>query len=126
MRILIIDDATKKEIKRVVDFAEANPYSLDDLFDIKNKQKKCAGDSKDYTAYIPVGYKMVFSIEHQPKGAVRHLSVSVDKKGKMPNPEAVKEIMKEVGFFNQLENCLVDFEEFSPGYHAVNVIEYKK
>ena len=44
MRVVIIDDNVKRRIQEVKAFAEANPYTFDDLLDMMNKQKPKAGD----------------------------------------------------------------------------------
>jgi hypothetical protein len=91
--------------------------------DIVNKQAPPPGDNKNFVVEIPVGYRVVYTIEDQPAGKVRHLSVSVDKAGKVPSITAVQEIMRMIGFKGELNECKVDFERFSENQDAINVLE---
>lgn len=126
MRVLIIDEVAKERINQVIGHAEDNVFSFDDLLDIYNKQATSAGDMTAYTTYLHRGYKVVYSLEMQPMGKCRHLSVSVDKAGKLPSIDAVELIMKEFGFRGSIEDCNVSMEEFAPNHQAVNVIEVIK
>lgn len=65
-----------------------------------------------------------FSYEEQPAGICRHLSVSVERKGMLPSPEAVGMVAEAFGFttFPPVEGEIW-IEEFEPGHSAINVIE---
>lgn len=124
MRALIIDEAIKNTAAAVVKHAEENVFSMDDLLDISNGSAKSVGNRDGFTFEIPMGYKVVYSIENQVKGKLRHLSVSVDTPGKTPHPQAVSEIMKLVGFENDISEVFnVSLEPLDGGITAVNVIE---
>ena len=72
---------------------------------------------------LPIGYRCVYSEEFQPKGLSRHLSVSVERPGKLPSIEAVAMIELAFGFESKdiyAGNCCVFLEE---AQRAVNVIE---
>jgi len=73
---------------------------------------------------IPNGYRAAISFEEQPAGIVRHLSVSVDKPGKLPSVESVGVILEEFGF-DPLNRGTSEIwlEEFDPGHQAVNVAQ---
>lgn len=126
MRPLIIDENVKHSLAKIVAYAEKHIYTMDDLLDIKNKQMEAAGDVKENVCILPFGYRVVFSIEQQTPGKVRHLSMSVDTPGNLPNQYSVKEIMKIIGFENELEECIVRLETFAPNHQAVNVWELIK
>lgn len=123
IRPLILDEEAIEKINRMVAHAETHIFTMDDLLDIYNKQGTIAGDMEEFTVVLPFGYRIVFSIEVQNPGKMRHLSMSVDEDGKLPNPVAVQEIMKATGFTNELENCLVKLEDISPTRQAINVME---
>jgi hypothetical protein len=107
----------------LVAYAEKNPVSMDELLDTVNKQAKPVGDFSQHTLNLPFGYRLVYSIEEQPKGRIRHLSMSVNEDEKLPNEFVVREVMKLIGFKNELENCMVKLENISPKRQAVNVLE---
>lgn len=123
MRPFIIDEEIKNKFKALAIHAERNPFSMDDLLDIYNKAEKPAGDYSEFTLVLPFGYKVVYSIEQQVKGDVRHFSISVDADGKLPNIVVVQECLKLLGFKNKLENCIVRLEDYAPKRQAINVLE---
>lgn len=121
MRALIID---KEPIKRLREYAEANPIEVNAGVVLDNKIPR-AGDNPLLTLEIPVGYRICFSVEkqkfeNQPLLHVRHLSVSVDDPKKLPSIPAVEAIMKELGFVGNIdeqENVWIEDER------AINVIQ---
>lgn len=120
MRLLVINDEVRSTIKKLIEYAESHQYSLDDLLDIKNKQLSVAGDEPEFSCEIPDGFRVVYTIENQPMGKVRHISISISgEKGKLPNPAAVEMIISEFGFKNKLEDCHVSIEKDI----AINVID---
>jgi len=122
-RPLIITPEIKEELLSLKEYAEKNTYSMDDLLDMYNKQKPVAGDVKEHVRYIPVGFRIVFSTENQIKGFIKHLSVSIDEDNVLPGIPAVQLIMKELGFENELEDCLISIEEISKTRKAISVIQ---
>jgi hypothetical protein len=122
--MLIIDEATRQRIAEVVQYAEAHTFSLDDLLDVHNQEPdaQVAGDMEDFVCYIPLDYRVVYSIEDQPI-RVRHLSISVSTPGRLPSVAAVAEIMRWFGFVSQLSDCMVQLEAIGPDRQAVNVWE---
>jgi hypothetical protein len=123
MRPFIIDNSLRQRLYELVQNAEANIYTIDDLLDIYKKRKPPPGDLKNFTATLPFGYKIVYSIEVQLTKRVRHLSVSVNQQHKLPNVEVVKEIMRTIGFTNDLKKCFVKLEDIGPFHQAINVFE---
>lgn len=125
MRIFVVDDQLKEQIKKLIDFAEANPFTMDDMLDVFNKAEVPPGDREGYSLVTPFGVKMVYTIEKQLVGDVRHLSVGVNKDHAFPDPEIVKEIMRLFGFKNEIEKCHVHIEKINETRGAINIIELK-
>lgn len=122
MNVIIIDASIQEELKQLRQFAEENPLCMDDVLDMKNRQLIL---DKRHVAFVPADYRVMFSIEWQPKGEARHMSISlVNQPGKLPHPEAVKMIMPLLGFKNPLEKCFIYKEEFKPGHEAIDIVEY--
>jgi hypothetical protein len=69
---------------------------------------------------FPGGFHAAFSIEQQPAGFCSHLSISVERKGKMPSLEAVQMIAEEFGVPFPPDKAWN--EEFEPGQYAVNLL----
>lgn len=122
MRALVIDETAKSSIADVCYHADENRIDSMEL------QARLAipdgyspvGDDPNHCCYLANGFKCVFSIEEQPCGWARHLSVSVAAIDKMPNIEAVKMIMCEFGIENPLDECYVYIEDSLP--KSVNII----
>ena len=121
IRPLIIDDSVKESLKSLANHAAKNPYSTDDLLDLMNKQIPPPGDLPEFVRELPFGYRVVFTIEHQPVGNVRHLSMSVDSPDMMPNVESVKAVMEILGF-DSIENCKIYPEDLG-SRQAINILE---
>lgn len=63
MRPFIVDDTVKQVIAELVQYAEKNPFSMDDVLDVYNNDMKAPGDMKEYSRVLPFGYHIVYSIE---------------------------------------------------------------
>lgn len=87
MRPLVIDDAARAQIARVLAYAEDNPYVPAD---------PTPSDNPNYVAHLGT-YRCVFTFTNMPEACYRHLSVSVPG-AKYPNPAAVFMIAHEFGF----------------------------
>lgn len=136
-RLLIINAATKTAIAEAVRRARETPVPLAittqsahvehvHTLTLSDKAKRTYPPRpKPQQVPIDYGFMAMFSFEDQPAGLVRHLSISVDAKGKLPRPEAVAMIAREFGFQHVPPDgdCLFWSEEFEPGHFAFNVVE---
>lgn len=120
MRALLIDETAKSSIAKTVFFAEENRYPRFQMISLMNGNIPTPGDIEGHCCYLADGFKTVFTIEEQPMGWCRHLSVSVASMDKLPHIEAVKMIMKEFGIEKSLEDCHVYIEDSFP--KSVNII----
>jgi hypothetical protein len=122
MRALIIDETAKAAIAAVCEYADEN------RIDFKEIQARVAipdgyspiGDDPNHCCYLVDGFKCVFSVEEQPCGWTRHLSISVAAIDKMPHIEAVKLLMPEFGIEKPLDECHIYIEESVP--KSINII----
>lgn len=122
MTVLAIGPEEKEALRSLKEYAEANPMSMDDLLDIINGDIGNAGNFAEFTRHIPFGYRVVYSIEQQIPGDIRHLSVSCQKQA--PSPEAVELIMKEMGFEENSTGYTKTFtEDIGEGKIAINVVQ---
>lgn len=85
---------------------------------------------EEYPAHqIRLGtYRAAISFEEHPGGLMRHLSVSTHRKGKVPTPTVVGIVAEAFGFsgWPPKRTYRVWFEEFEPGWAAVNVAEVER
>ena len=133
MRALIIGDEERAAIEAAVKHAAAHPISLETVkrlattipqggdLALADRPKEFHRPESEHVE-LPGGYRASISFEQQPIGLCRHLSVSVDTPGRVPNLLAVGMIAEAFGFVKGMERKIW-VEEFDPGHHAVNVVE---
>lgn len=117
MSVLIINDEAKKEIAKVIQYAQKNPVTKTMI-----EKGFTVGDNAQYVCYLQTKYRCAFSFELQPCGWCRHLSVSVDNPGKLPAIPAVELIMEEFGFEGDIHNQIHVWMEPPEDPYAVNVL----
>lgn len=129
MRILEISDETKAICKALVERAQARPTTYEQVVEMSKDAAaadKFNDDNDELTVTIPRGYVICYTEEYQrPDVRCRHLSVSVlrGKPDTGPNPVAVMEIMKMIGFANHLGRCAVYVGKLPDRRLCINIIE---
>ncbi len=132
MNPVMIDDTVREGIKQLRDLAFANPVALETLKAAAERMNINDHTTRDsefdalqdrFAILVPMGYKVVFTVEHQPMGMCRHLSMSSPTPGRAPIPAAVQMVMDEFGFEHPLQECHVYPEKFGDNWVAINVIE---
>lgn len=118
-RPFILNEQIKESLLSLKKYAEEHPFTIEDLENIINNKFLVPGDRNEFRRYIPFGYKVVLTTEKQEPGLIRHLSMSVDTRGKLPNKYVVQEVMKILGFKSKLSECMISLEEAG----CVNVLE---
>lgn len=118
MQALLWDEKVKGDLQRLKEYAERHHFSIDELLDRMNGST-APGDMPEFCCIIPVGLKVVYTIEPATTGQlIRHLSVSY--RDKTPSVPIVELIMTELGFKSKLTDpgCNVAREG-----EAINVAE---
>jgi hypothetical protein len=121
-RPLVISPEVQTAIKKVKSYAELNHIPLGDVKKMASGEMEPIGNDDEHSCLIPFGFRCVYSIEEQPTGTFRHLSVSVDAPGKYPAVEAVNMVMKEFGFLQRLGSKEIHIWEEKEA-DAINVLE---
>lgn len=103
IRPLIIGDIERGNLQKLKEYAEANPISMEDLKSTVVGAKPPIGDDARHAVYLPVGYRVVYSVEQQMPGIMRHFSISVPEKGKFPNMHVVNELIGILGFKEKVD-----------------------
>jgi hypothetical protein len=134
-RVLAIGEKERAAIKAAIERAAKRPITKEMLaafhvkdagahltLEMRKQQFGADWDKRPKSEFVnlPVGYLAAISFEEQPIGLCRHLSISVDKPGALPNPAAVEMIMKEFGCDHLLAAPWI--EEFEPGHEAINIV----
>lgn len=92
MRLLLLHAEAVADLARLRALAE-RPENLWRPFDTGPLQ------SESFSAYIPFGYRVVYTLTQVESGLLfRHVSVSVDTPGRLPNIPAVFTLACELGF----------------------------
>jgi hypothetical protein len=94
MSALLLSPAVDQMLIGLREYAESHPMTMADVLRVIQGKLKRAGDNPEHVREVPVGYKVVLSVEEQPVGLCYHVSVSVSRPGKLPHPLAVDEILK--------------------------------
>lgn len=137
MTPLVIDDTVKATIAKLVKFADERRMSFKEVYR-RTQRNDPPGNDPNYCCFIPMGFKVVFTIEEQPAGWARHFSISSQNHQRTPNPEGVNMLLPLFGFrdilnLNDPKNSpktqmvwLEDIHvngELVPG-KAINVLEF--
>jgi len=131
LRPLVLDEAADELIGLLKKHAEENPFDTNEIMGIMCGDAPAAGDRNGFSCDFHRGYRAVFTYERHPGGWSRHISVSVDTPGKMPNSTAVDVIMEKFGFKHKIgdgpaieDGKLAIYQEDDNDPPAINVIEF--
>ena len=128
MRLLIITPEVDKRIAEIIAYSKAHPFTEEMMKEMIAAEYP-AGDNEAHVIEIPMGYRVVYTIEQQPEpvGLVVHMSFSVDgPEGAMPNEIAVREIARSFGVTNEqqtigLANMWLEKIDYGGG-HSINFL----
>ncbi len=128
-----INGETRKEIKALKKRAARRVTALADVKrGSENTGYVAVGENRS-NSIIAGNHRIIFSLEEQPIGLYKHLSVScqslTDGKIELPHPNVVSMILKEFGFKNTdpltepSDDFAVWVEAAGKGIKAINAIE---
>jgi len=119
---LVVDEEFYSVVDKVKEYAEKNRLNHSKMHLMMKGVLRPPGYNPDYVCHINFGYRVCYTLEEHPCGWCRHISISVDKKDRTPNPAAVLTIMKAFGFTQEsFKECKkVWLEDVNPA--AVNVL----
>lgn len=124
---LILGPAELAELAALRDLAARHPVDMKVLMEaLKHRAGKAAHKHQmtSQSVPLPTDYLVTFSIETgHPVGACRHMSMSVGKKGRLPNPHAMWMVAEQLGFIGGLEACMHWLETLEGHGEAVNLVQ---
>jgi hypothetical protein len=103
-----------------MDYAEEHRFSARELLDLLGHPERAPGEKGEFGCAVPFGYYCVFTIDEQPAGWMRNLSVGLPSSTKWPHEKAVEMLAREFGFKTPFEKWHKYLEE---DVRAVNVLE---
>ena len=129
MSALIIGEVQRAKIAELIAFAAATgPFHAENL-------KKLAGSEIDrfrdmmntLSIELPIGFHVTYShVMHsqgpQP-GRYQCISISVERRDRVPSPDAIEVILEEFGMHGLKGSTAVWVEQLSHGLRAVNVVQ---
>lgn len=124
MRALVIDEEVKTQIAAVKTYAEENRRGSKLMERVAKGKSLAAGDIPGHVMQVPVGFKVVYSIEALgPYGWVHRLSASVDSNADVcPHPAAMDTIIHAFGMGDGLHQMdVVTIESLPDGGRAICV-----
>jgi hypothetical protein len=139
--MLLITRDVQTQISAIVERATADPVAMETIVanridgevTLERRQGKTGGTAR-LGIILSDHFRCAFSIELQPSGPCRHLSVSVLTKGKCPDIHVMGMIAEAFGFtkpqeltwqdaISQQISMIAWLEEFEPEHHAVNLLQ---
>src|SRR5215471_15295322 len=117
MTALLLGPDERERLQRLRELAAAHPVDMAVVMQrlqTKGGHRLHMRRMARQTICLPVDYAVTLSIETgHPCGTARHLSVSIEKDGRLPLPEAVWMIAEELGFVGALEGCALWLEKLA-------------
>lgn len=127
MTPLLITEEVRADIRRVIALAETRPVDMTALVkQIATPDGKAEHRARmtEQTIDIPLAFRVTFSIEtNHPCGTCRHMSMSVQRDGRAPNPVGLWMVAEEYGFRGSLRECTVWPEKLQGHGVAINVVQ---
>lgn len=127
---LIIGPDTIDALRRLREKAAERPVDVPGVMEtIKTAGGRDRHQARmnDLTIVIPGpwAFMVTFSIDvGQPVGTCRHMSMSIDRKGRMPNQHAVWMVAEILGFVGGIKSCSVWFENLdNDRIRALNLVQ---
>lgn len=128
---LVINDRVREEIRRVRDYAMQYPMAVSDMENAAAFDKSPLYNRPEHWCVVPLGFRCAFTVEPalrqetmDPIGYIRHLSVSMIKKGRVPNEHAIDMLMEEFGFTCDHKACLEAGLFWIEHGYAINVCQF--
>jgi hypothetical protein len=105
MKILAFDRIVRQQIKKVIDYAKLNIYTLDDLLDMKNGQMAVPGANPEHLVFVPIGRQFCYYlVDHPNDGLCHYFTFKPDASGSLPDKADIEQVLKEFG----IESPLLD------------------
>jgi len=95
LRTVSITEAVKARAEDVREHAFTHRETARQVANRLTSNTPGPGNDPAFILEVPVGYKVVYSIEQQPNGWCQHFAFAVNRPKMAPNPEAVSQILEQ-------------------------------
>lgn len=130
MSALIIDDAVRANLRRLVEAATVRKIDMAVRVEEMKSEEGMSRHTKQMMAQSvmipgPAPFLVTYSVEynHPTPGLFRHMSMSIMKPKRVPSPEAVWMVAEELGYVGGLDYCNFWQEALSDGEVAINLVQ---
>lgn len=131
VRPLVIDETVRGVLSGLTHYAEQHPLLLPEMIAMLNQPGVSPCNAPERHCFVPLGYRVAFTIEQHPGGWFRHASFSVasDNPKDLPSITAVNELLPLLGYAHQITDrgvtgeLVVYLEKLPGGFKAVNILE---
>lgn len=126
---LIITPEVREELHKLRDRADRNPVHMPEVARLLKTPRGKRLHMAFMTAQTivirgPWDFYVTFCRETgHPIGLCRHMSMSIMREGRLPHPDGVLMVAKELGFVGGLPACRVWIEDLGDGGKAVNLVQ---
>jgi hypothetical protein len=127
LEILLMDNELNNKIAELILHAEVNPFDFDTMKHASdNKLPIIPEGCNDFEIELPLGIRVVYTVEEHPRGVCKHISVS--QNNDTPSHDNLFVVLRHFGFITTLrdnksyayiESCVLNGEKCK----AFNVIE---
>lgn len=91
-------DNERRQIRKVVDYAQKYIYQTDDLLDMKNGEMATPGEDSGHLVFVGDGlWICYFIVDHPNKGRCHYFQIINKISGDLPDINELKYIIKEFG-----------------------------
>ena len=105
MSVLAFFENERRQIRKVVEYADTYIYTTDDLLDMKNGEVAVPGENPQHSVRLNDGrWICYFLVDHLNKGRCHYFQIQPDFLGNLPDKPELEYIVKEFG----IENPLLD------------------
>jgi len=124
---LIITPHERAQIATLMELAQRQSVNMIEIMDRLERplgKELHLAQMTAQTIFIPFAFMVTFSIEtNHPCGTCRHLSMSSQREGRIPNEHAMLMLAQEFGFWGTLQDCQIWKEELLGHGIAINLIQ---
>lgn len=93
--ILAFDDAMMQRIEKVIEYANKNIYSTDNILDMMNSQKAVPSEDPNHLILLPIArWVCYFKVDHPIKGLCHYFQIQPDAFGGPADKDEMQQILK--------------------------------
>src|SRR6478609_8756723 len=118
--ILSFFENERRQIRKVVDYAQNNIYQTDDILDMMNEEMATPSEDSGHMVLVEFGrWICYYLVDHPNKGRCHYFHIMPDISGELPDKPQMEYIVKEFGINSPL---LDEYIKVSNEEMVVNIV----